>query len=213
MQFTLVNQVHRLNCMYRIWRERSFRCSDGLKPPIPLPLPAQSALRHIAKRAMESLELDILNELDNCFVPKNAVTKQESLAVWVSLWQLIFIYVDLLDWKNSGLAVDASREQFEQCRRVTMRLLQAVAVFYAGHFRSKSKLEQVDQHIDAIFEQKHWIPIQMHLKQAFDWRDEYCEFEVSPHALSFANGKQFKSSRIKTTKYRTCSRHWSLTMR
>jgi hypothetical protein len=143
-----------------------------------MPLPAQATLRHIAKRAMESLELDILKELDNCLCPRN-VTDQERLAVWTSLWQMMFIYTDLLNWKPLNPATAATKARSQQCRSVTIRLLRAVAVFYSGQFRSKLKLERVEKCFDEITHPELREMIHRHYKDAVDHRDMFCKYPSS----------------------------------
>ena len=61
-----------------------------------LPYSVHEELRHIAKKAMESLERDILSELDGCMTQSKAVQPFEKPLLWVCLWQLIFVYRQLL---------------------------------------------------------------------------------------------------------------------
>lgn len=85
-----------MNCFYRIWKTHSFWCLDPSKKVVDLPLSVQAELRLIALRALESLEHDILKQLDDSLAQQGTIQSQDKLAIWASMWQLILLYRDLL---------------------------------------------------------------------------------------------------------------------
>ena len=85
-----------MNCFYRIWKTHSFWCRDPSNKLVSLPLSVQAELRLIALKALESLEHDILKQLDDCLAQQGTVKTQDKLAIWASMWQLILLYRDLL---------------------------------------------------------------------------------------------------------------------
>ncbi|GJC83930.1 hypothetical protein ColLi_06768 [Colletotrichum liriopes] len=124
----LLNDIHKMKVMYKICCEEGFgfirENTSGVKP---LPLLAKAELRAIARMALVSFEGNALRALDKYLSPKK-IPDHEVPAVWASLWQLLFIYRDLLRIRapaNSNAAP----------------LLNAVAVFYSTHFRTSASLD------------------------------------------------------------------------
>lgn len=76
---------------------KTSRRDKGKGDPERLPYSVHEELRHIAKKAMESLERDILGELDACMTQSGAVKPYEKPLLWACLWQLIFVYGQLLE--------------------------------------------------------------------------------------------------------------------
>lgn len=124
----LLNNVHTMKVMYRIC------CADDLyfvrensSSLELLPLPAKAELRSIARMALESTERKVLEALDKCLASKK-VPEDEMPAIWAALWQLMFLYRDLLrnraPWSHSAVP-----------------LLNAVAVFYSSYFRTAASLK------------------------------------------------------------------------
>lgn len=95
-QHDLVNKVHRMNCFFRIWKARSFWCLDPTNKLTTLPLSVQAQLRNIARRAIYSLEHDILKEMDECIAQQLPTKNQDRIAIWASMWLLILMYRELL---------------------------------------------------------------------------------------------------------------------
>ncbi|KZL76044.1 hypothetical protein CT0861_08348 [Colletotrichum tofieldiae] len=127
-QMELLNDIHKMKVMYKICCEEGFgfirENTSGVKP---LPLLAKAELRAIARMALVSFEGNALRALDKYLGPKK-IPDHEVPAVWASLWQLLFIYRDLLRIRappNSNAAP----------------LLNAVAVFYSSHFRTSASLD------------------------------------------------------------------------
>lgn len=96
-----------MNCFFKIWSTRSFWCRDPANKLVNLPLSVQAELRHIARKALESLEHDVLKQLDDCLAQQGPLRPQEKMAIWASMWQLILMYRDLL----AALKVHISRIQ------------------------------------------------------------------------------------------------------
>lgn len=103
-QFELVDRVRKFTCMFKIWMTQHSSHSNGIYyrghkskgPAERLPYSVHEELRHIAKKAMESLERDILSELDACMTQSGAVKPYEKPLLWACLWQLMFVYRQLL---------------------------------------------------------------------------------------------------------------------
>ncbi|KAI8261459.1 hypothetical protein K4K58_001263 [Colletotrichum sp. SAR11_239] len=138
-QFSLLEKVHIFKSAYKICRAQTlFFVQPNGKGVEELPLPAQAELRGVARAALESSERDILSELDK-YLKTPKISDQDRPAVWAALWQLMFVYRDLLrnvrPWRNNAEA-----------------LFNAVAVFYATLFRSKAALKSLSQVNSA------WLP-------------------------------------------------------
>ncbi|KAI3542667.1 hypothetical protein CABS03_00951 [Colletotrichum abscissum] len=152
----LLQKVHTLNAMCRIYRspELYFIRSGEIRLS-ELPLPAQAEIRGIARSVIESSERDILADLDRYLKPtKSKMDNHERPAVWAALWQLMFIYRDLLrnvkPWHGNAEP-----------------LLNAVAVSYASLFRTSATLKLLS--LDTV--KGHWPAgetQQVGLTKAFD---------------------------------------------
>ncbi|OBR15743.1 hypothetical protein CH63R_00923 [Colletotrichum higginsianum IMI 349063] len=124
----LLDNVHKMKIMYKICCEEDFNfVRENTRTVEPLPLPAKAEFRTIARKALESFENNVLRALDKYLSPKK-IPEHETPAVWAALWQLLFIYRDLLrnraPWNNNAAP-----------------LLNAVAVFYSTHFRTQASLK------------------------------------------------------------------------
>ncbi|KAK1729271.1 uncharacterized protein BDZ83DRAFT_568534 [Colletotrichum acutatum] len=154
-QMDLLDKVHTMKCMYKICCQDDFifiREDTGAVKR--LPLPAKAELRGIARMALETAERDILMVLDKLKAASAKVPEQDLPALWATLWQLMFIYRDLLR-NRTPRDNDAGA------------LLNAVAVFYAAHFRTSASLGKLS--LDSL--QRHWGPgetQQAQLSGAFD---------------------------------------------
>ncbi|KAI8158027.1 hypothetical protein K4K54_010322 [Colletotrichum sp. SAR 10_86] len=138
-QFSLLEKVHIFKSAYKICRAQTlFFVQPNGKGVEELPLPAQAELRGVARAALESSERDILSELDR-YLKTPKISDQDRPAVWAALWQLMFVYRDLLrnvrPWRNNAEA-----------------LFNAVAVFYATLFRTKAALKSLEEVKSA------WLP-------------------------------------------------------
>ncbi|KXH66471.1 hypothetical protein CSAL01_09129 [Colletotrichum salicis] len=137
----LLQKVHKLNAMCKIYRSPTlYFIRSGENKISELPLPAQAEIRSIARSVIESSERDILADLDRYLKPtKSKMDNHERPAVWAALWQLIFIYRDLLrnvkPWHGNAEP-----------------LLNAVAVFYASLFRTSAALKLLS--LDSV--KGHW---------------------------------------------------------
>ncbi|KAJ0313869.1 hypothetical protein COL5a_007191 [Colletotrichum fioriniae] len=137
----LLQKVHTLNAMCKIYRSPTlYFIRSGEVRISELSLPAQAEIRSIARSVIESSERDILADLDRYLKPtKSKMDNHERPAVWAALWQLMFIYRDLLrnvkPWHGNAEP-----------------LLNAVAVFYASLFRTSAALKLLS--LDSV--KGHW---------------------------------------------------------
>lgn len=140
-QTQLLQKVHTLNAMCKIYRSPTlYFIRSGEVRISELSLPAQAEIRSIARSVIESSERDILADLDRYLKPtKSKMDNHERPAVWAALWQLMFIYRDLLrnvkPWHGNAEP-----------------LLNAVAVFYASLFRTSAALKLLS--LDSV--KGHW---------------------------------------------------------
>ncbi|EFQ29401.1 uncharacterized protein GLRG_04545 [Colletotrichum graminicola M1.001] len=126
-QMHLLDDVHKMKVMYKICCEENFNfIREGTNAIEPLPLPVKAELRNIARGALAHFEKSALGALDKYLAPKK-VPACEVPALWASLWQLLFIYRDLLRTRAPS-------------ETNAVPLLNAVAVFYAAHFRTSASL-------------------------------------------------------------------------
>ncbi|KAK1976146.1 hypothetical protein LZ30DRAFT_604039 [Colletotrichum cereale] len=127
-QMELLNDVHKMKVMYKICCEERFGfIRENTNAVEPLPLLVTAEFRTIALRALAQFENSALRALDKYLAPKK-VPECEAPALWASLWQLLFIYRDLLRTRAPSSSNAGP-------------LLNAVAVFYAAHFRTSASLK------------------------------------------------------------------------
>ncbi|KAL2883761.1 hypothetical protein SGCOL_000909 [Colletotrichum sp. CLE4] len=154
-QMELLDNVHTMKCMYKICCQGDFIfVHAGTGAVKQVPLAAQAELRAVARMALEKAERDILRALDKLKAASTKVPEQDLPAIWAASWQLMFIYRDLLR-NRTPRDNDAGA------------LLNAVAVFYAAHFRTSSSLGKLT--LDSL--QRYWGPgetQQAQLSAAFD---------------------------------------------
>ncbi|PHH59082.1 hypothetical protein CDD82_2565 [Ophiocordyceps australis] len=81
---TLVQNVHKLNCFFRIWSTSSFWCRDPANKITKLPLSVQARLRKIAREALKYLEFELLKSLDDCLSQHAQPQSQDKIALWAS---------------------------------------------------------------------------------------------------------------------------------
>ncbi|UKZ79596.1 hypothetical protein TrVFT333_007354 [Trichoderma virens FT-333] len=146
----LVNKVHRMNCFFRIWKARSFWCLDPTNKLTTLPLSVQAQLRNIARRAIYSLEHDILKEMDECIAQQLPTKTQDRIAIWASMWLLILMYRELLQGFKTHIGRLASNKsesaqsiaiQGQLYKRLADSFFPLLVVFYHYQFRTKKSLE------------------------------------------------------------------------
>ncbi|RFU73489.1 hypothetical protein TARUN_8774 [Trichoderma arundinaceum] len=145
-----VSKVHRMNCFFRIWKARSFWCLDPTNKLTTLPLSVQAQLRNIARRAIYSLEHDILKEMDEVIAQQGPPKTQERIAIWASMWLLILMYRELLQgFKGHIGRLAGSKSEPAQSiaikgqiyKRLADSFFPLLVVFYHYQFRTKKSLE------------------------------------------------------------------------
>lgn len=85
-----------MNCFFKIWKASSFYCLDPSNQRTTLPLSVTAQLRQIAKRGLDSLEHDVLKELDDALTQQGPLEPAETLSFWASMWQLLLMYRELI---------------------------------------------------------------------------------------------------------------------
>ncbi|KAL2756789.1 hypothetical protein ACRALDRAFT_1080905 [Sodiomyces alcalophilus JCM 7366] len=126
-QARLMVKIHEMRCMYRIWRAGTLFWQHRQSPHyLPLPPLIQAELRQIVRQALESSERDILSDLDK-FLKPSGISVNDRAPLWAGLWQLIFIFKDLVGY-------------FTAYKAATEELLIAVLAFYGSHYRQASNL-------------------------------------------------------------------------
>ncbi|PHH56055.1 hypothetical protein CFIMG_001771RA [Ceratocystis fimbriata CBS 114723] len=129
-------KVFQLLCMFRIWSAPSFLHTGGY-PQADL----DNQIRRIARKALSSLERDVIAILDESLgwaKAKSFKTVDEKPVLFVCLWLLILMYRQINQAILSG-AMTAVKN-FEQMRYVSYRLYLALIVFYTGHFYQPASL-------------------------------------------------------------------------
>jgi hypothetical protein len=71
-------------------------------------------LRNIAFKALDSIEHDVLKDLDECLTQQGPPKPDEKVAIWASMWQLILIYRDLIVAYHSHLGQLKNTPQGDQ---------------------------------------------------------------------------------------------------
>ncbi|EQB54764.1 hypothetical protein CGLO_05369 [Colletotrichum gloeosporioides Cg-14] len=137
-QFALLEKLRTFKAAYRICRSEKLWFLQKDKGVVELPLPAQAELRGVARSALDSSERDIHSELDK-YLKTPKIPDQDKPVVWAALWQLMFVYRDLL---RGVRPLHNSAEA----------LFNAVAVFYATMFRTTAALKCLDS------VQACWLP-------------------------------------------------------
>ncbi|UNI14947.1 hypothetical protein JDV02_001524 [Purpureocillium takamizusanense] len=139
----LVDNVHKMNCFFRIWRMPSFWCRDPANHIVTLPLSVQARLRKIAREALKLLEYKVLKSLDDCLGQHSQPQPQERMAIWACLWQLILMYRDLMGAFKAQIARAGPNGGVYHAhyQRLADVHFPMVAIFYHYQFRTKKSLE------------------------------------------------------------------------
>jgi hypothetical protein len=145
----LLSKVHRMNCFFRLWKTSSFWCRDPSNNIVKLPPSVQAQLRNIAFKALDSIEHDVLKDLDECLTQQGPPKPDEKVAIWASMWQLILIYRDLIvayhshlgQLKNTPQGDQAFAAQCRPYQKLIDSFFPLMAVFYRYQFRTKKSLE------------------------------------------------------------------------
>jgi len=138
----LVNKVHSMSCMYRIWKSDRLWVTvpkvEGLRP---LPTTVHMELKNIAKNYLVSLERHILKEFDKAMShPLPAKSKDPDLPLWACLWQAIFIYGEM-----RGIV------QHQTAFQTVHRLFITLMVMIATNFRNQSPIISFREDYTAFF--------------------------------------------------------------
>ncbi|KAK7424883.1 hypothetical protein QQX98_000158 [Neonectria punicea] len=178
----LVSKVHKMNCFFRIWRTYSFSCLDPSNKLVNVPLTVQAELRHIARKALESLEHDVFKQLDDCVAQQGPPKPQEKLAIWASMWQLMLIYRDLLTAFKAQIsrmgpgndpAIAHAKSHYQW---LTDKVFPLLAVFYHYQFRTKKSLEMPLDWLKSSPHQAHRTKrIRKHAKEMTNSKKDFYE--------------------------------------
>ncbi|KAI1375532.1 hypothetical protein F4677DRAFT_446159 [Hypoxylon crocopeplum] len=137
--YNLVHSVHRMRCMYRIWRHDKFFCykSPGSSPG-ELPTQVCQDLKRITIFRMKALESDILSQFWK--ILDAGLKPHERLPLWVCMMQLILMYRDI--------SVLNRREDFrgdlQQIQSVTTSLFSNLIVMCEICFGKKKPEAMID---------------------------------------------------------------------
>ncbi|KAF7545139.1 hypothetical protein G7Z17_g9397 [Cylindrodendrum hubeiense] len=107
----------------------------------------RAEVRHIARKALESLEHDVFKQLDDCVAQQGPPKTQEKLAIWASMWQLMLMYRDLLnafkaDISRMGPVNDPAVAHAKSLHQwMTDKVFPLLAIFYHYQFRTKKSLD------------------------------------------------------------------------
>ncbi|GAO15506.1 hypothetical protein UVI_02020800 [Ustilaginoidea virens] len=149
-KYDLVSKVHKMNCFFRIWKMPAFLCIDPSKKLVPLPVSVQAQLRSIARKALDRLEYDVFKMLDDCLSQQGSPKADERVAIWVSMWQLMLMYRELLIAYKAHLGQmkrdPSSPDEFitsqtQQHRRLVDNFYPLLAIFYHYQFRTRKSIE------------------------------------------------------------------------
>ncbi|KYK58617.1 hypothetical protein DCS_05634 [Drechmeria coniospora] len=150
-QHSLVENVHKMNCFFRIWTMSSFWCRDPANHVVSLPLSVQARLRSIAREALKLLEYKVMKTLDDFLDQQTQPKPPEKVAIWASLWQLILMYRQLLAAFQAQVSLGGENalaygHDYKQLTDIHFPL---VAIFYHYQFRTKKSLELSLDWLDA----------------------------------------------------------------
>ncbi|KID90035.1 hypothetical protein MGU_02740 [Metarhizium guizhouense ARSEF 977] len=158
-KYDLVRKVHKMNCFFRIWKMPSFWCRDPSKNIANLPVSVQAQLRSIARKALDLLEHDVLKLLDDCLSQQGSPKAEERVAIWVSMWQLMLMYRELLAGYKIHLGHmmqdPSSPDEFissqtHQYQRLVDNFYPLLTIFYHYQFRTKKSIELSFEWLDGI---------------------------------------------------------------
>ncbi|RYP62131.1 hypothetical protein DL771_009850 [Monosporascus sp. 5C6A] len=107
--FDMISKVHRMRCMYRIWKTNTllYHCSDFYGPLRPLPASVHRELKGIARSAMSSVERDILSGFDR-FLKAELAVRNKTTDIIKSLFVTLAIMFEGY-FKNKALESHAER--------------------------------------------------------------------------------------------------------
>ncbi|KAF5125625.1 hypothetical protein E5D57_010315 [Metarhizium anisopliae] len=137
----------------------SFWCRDPSKNIANLPVSVQAQLRSIARKALDLLEHDVLKLLDDCLSQQGSPKAEERVAIWVSMWQLMLMYRELLAGYKIHLGHmtqdPSSPDEFissqtHQYQRLVDNFYPLLTIFYHYQFRTKKSIELSFEWLDGI---------------------------------------------------------------
>ncbi|RYP21825.1 hypothetical protein DL765_002050 [Monosporascus sp. GIB2] len=107
--FDLISKMHRMRCMYRIWKTNTllYYRSDFYGPLRPLPASVHRELKGIARSAMSSVERDILSGFDR-FLKAELAVRNKTTDIIKSLFVTLAIMFEGY-FKNKALESHAER--------------------------------------------------------------------------------------------------------
>ncbi|RYP54907.1 hypothetical protein DL768_000471 [Monosporascus sp. mg162] len=109
LSFDMMSKVHRMRCMYRIWKTTTllYYHSDFYGPLRPLPASVHRELKGIARSAMSSVERDILSGFDR-FLKAESAVRNKTTDIIKSLFVTLAIMFEGY-FKNKALESHAER--------------------------------------------------------------------------------------------------------
>ncbi|KAJ2978718.1 hypothetical protein NUW58_g7408 [Xylaria curta] len=125
----LLQKVHKLRCLYKVWSQTSFICQRGPESDLEqLPYEIYWVLKAMAAKLMKGIENDVLNEL----TAKRPKTPADRLPLWACMMQVVLLYRDLM-------AIVSSEEPWnhEDLQQKAENLMNYAVVMCDLHFGKK----------------------------------------------------------------------------
>ncbi|KAI0136297.1 hypothetical protein BJ170DRAFT_710262 [Xylariales sp. AK1849] len=144
----LVQMVHEMKCLYKIWRQKQFYRQISPRMMQEIPKALCDEIRDMVSRKLMRLERDILADLEAFSKPKT-IQVAERLPVWASMMQLLLIYREIYHLVEADCRFQESFGRsgrswlgYGELRGLTMDLFDVLVVMCEFHFAHAKKQPQ-----------------------------------------------------------------------
>ncbi|KAK3395976.1 hypothetical protein B0T20DRAFT_49605 [Sordaria brevicollis] len=189
--YRLMEGALKMTCMLKIWaydvRNMFFTSGTPFSQQQQL-LPVQLHLHLRAGAIISSAEGELLKELDAFLQPPSTLKQETSdtrsaftVALWLSMWQVILIYQEVLNQMSS---IDVMIESAERRNfiRMTEELFEGVVVMYSNRFRTSTIVKRILDAMDNLEVSGSNDAALSHLKAAWIARNDFFNaLETNPH--------------------------------
>ncbi|KAK3954919.1 hypothetical protein QBC32DRAFT_335002 [Pseudoneurospora amorphoporcata] len=177
--YKLMENVRNMTCMVKVWAyEVRNMFFTGGRPFSEQLLPVQLHFHLRAGKAISSAERELLKGLDAFLEPPSRPAF--TVALWLSMWQVILIYQEVLGQLSSADVMTESDER-RNFRRLTEDLFEGVVVMYSNRFRTSAVVKTLLDAMDDVEVFGNEVVALNALTNAWDSRNQfYNELEGKP---------------------------------
>ncbi|KAK1776845.1 hypothetical protein QBC45DRAFT_418464, partial [Copromyces sp. CBS 386.78] len=169
--YKLMENVRKMTCMVKIWAyEVRNMFFTGGRPFSEQLLPVQLHFHLRAGKAISSAERELLKGLDAFLEPPSRPAF--TVALWLSMWQVILIYHEVLGQLSSADVMTESDERRDFIR-LTKALFEGVVVMYSNRFRTSAVVSKLLDAMDGVEVFGNGVVALDALTNAWDSRNQF----------------------------------------